>query len=354
MARFLKNRSNLIGKAPGTVVFIGKKKMEQARFRLIQYNKQSIEAFESRELGHLMNLIDKNKISWLNIDGVHDQKVIEQLSTFMELSPLQTENIANTDQRPKALEYNGKWVIHLKTLSYKSELKKISSDQITLVMSSHLLITFQENVANLFDSIRERLQIEGGKLRTSGTDYLTYRIMDTLADNYMLCLSQLGDLIEQNETKILSRPNRELIEELYRYKIELSYIRKAIWPVKDMIRQLKASEVSLFKGDTIHYLNALENLISHSIETIDVYYGMISDQINIYNTNMMNRTNDVMKVLTIFSALFIPLTFITGIYGTNFDHLPELHLKYGYPAMWALMLIITLIMLLYFKRKRWF
>lgn len=342
-----------MGKAPGSVVFIGKKKMEQSRFRLMQYNQDSCNEVESDNLIQLLKTFDPQFVNWLNIDGVHDLQAIELVAQHVGLSPLQTESIANTDQRPRMLDHNNVMAIFLKMLRFDPELVKVSTDQITFILDGHFLITFQENVGNLFDPIRERIRTSSGKLRSSGPDYLAYRIMDSIADQYLLCLSELGDLVEQNEAHILSKSNPMLVEQLYRYKTELNYIRKAVWPVKEITKQLKNNDSDLIHPETKAYLNALDDLIAHAVETIDVYHTMISDQHNIYNTNMNNRTNDVMKVLTIFASIFIPLTFIVGVYGTNFDYLPELHFRYGYAVMWMVNLLVATAMLYFFRKKRW-
>lgn len=327
--------------------------MEQSRFRLIQYNEGTFNELESDNMKQLLQAFDLQSVNWLNIDGVHDLQIVEQIAQHFGLSPLQTESIANTDQRPKMLEHNNVMAIFLKMLRFDLEMVKVSSDQITFILGSHFLITFQENVANLFDPIRERIRTSSGKLRGSGPDYLAYRIMDSIADDYLLCLGELGELVEQNEAFILLRSNPTLVEQLYRYKTELNYIRKAVWPVKEITKQLKTNDSDLIHPETKVYLNALDDLIAHSVETIDVYHTMIGDQHNIYNTNMNNRTNDVMKVLTIFASIFIPLTFIVGVYGTNFDYLPELHFRYGYLGMWIVNLLVVAGMLYFFRKKRW-
>ena len=342
-----------MGKAPGSVVFIGKKKMEQSQFRLMQYNQDRCNEVESDNLIQLLKTFDPQCVNWLNIDGVHDLQAIELVAQHVGLSPLQTESIANTDQRPRMLDHNNVMAIFLKMLRFDPELVKVSTDQITFILDGHFLITFQENVGSLFDPIRERIRTSSGKLRSSGPDYLAYRIMDSIADQYLLCLSELGDLVEQNEVHILSKSNPTLVEQLYRYKTELNYIRKAVWPVKEITKQLKTNDSDLIHPETKVYLNALDDLIAHAVETIDVYHTMISDQHNIYNTNMNNRTNDVMKVLTIFASIFIPLTFIVGVYGTNFDYLPELHFRYGYLGMWVVNLLVVAAMLYFFRKKRW-
>jgi magnesium transporter len=353
MARFLKNRSKLIGKAPGTIVFIGNKKMEHVRFRLIQYNETSFDEYESESLEEIFAKINDSYVCWLNIDGIHDSEIISRIGDYFGLSPFQLEGIANSDQRPKALEHENKLVINLKMLKFSADSRKVSSDQLTIILGQNFMVTFQENVGTVFEPIRERLRTGSGKLRISGPDYLCYRILDAVADNYLLCLGELGEFIEKNEEQILAKRNRIVVGKIYYHRTELSYIRKAIWPVKEIMTQLTRKDSDLIQQDTKVYFNALDDIILHAIESVDIYHAMISDQLNIYNTSMMNHTNDVMKILTIFTSIFIPLTFITGIYGTNFDYLPELHFRYSYLIMWLVMVVIAIVMLVYYRRKRW-
>ena len=215
------------------------------------------------------------------------------------------------------------------------------------------MITFQEKVGEYFDPIRERIRQNIGKLRMSKADYLFYRIIDTLADMYMVCVGQVGEFVEGSESGILANVNKETIEEIYWNRTEVSFIRKAVRPAKEVTKLLKTAETELIDEATWPYFNDLDDLLTHTLESVELYYTMTSDQMNIYNTSLSNRANDVMKVLTIFAAIFIPLTFIAGIYGTNFDNVPELHYKYSYFIMLGVMLLVAIVMLIYFRRKKW-
>jgi magnesium transporter len=353
MARFIKNRSNTIGKAPGTLTFIGHKKMDKPRFSLISYNQESFFEGEFQTFNELLKKMDDKQNHWINIDGIHDPEIISQICNHFKLSSLVQEDIVNTDQRPKLIEDGDKIVVFLKLLEFKEAMKKISSDQITLVMGKNIIITFQENIAEFFNPIRERLRLNNGKLRSYEPDYLLYRIIDTIVDNYLLSISTLGELIEKNEELILSNNDKKIIQQIYNHKTEISFLRKVVRPAKEVIKLLKISDTGLIAQTTLPYLDDLDGLLTHAIETVEIYYTMTSDQLMLYNTNLGNRSNEVMKVLTIYASIFIPLTFIVGVYGTNFDVLPELHFKYGYFAMWGVMIILTVIMLTYFRRKKW-
>jgi magnesium transporter len=353
MARFLKSREKIVGQAPGTMTFIGRKKMEKTRFRIMSYDENDYSEHETENITDLFSHFRNDRVNWINIDGIHDQEVILQIGQKFNLSSLILEDIVNTDQRPKFIEDDEHIVVFIKLLVYNEELEAIKADQLTIVLGKNYVITFQETVGSYFNSIRDRVRENIGKLRKSKSDYLFYRIIDTVADHYMICIGILGELVETNEQFVLKKTSTEIIEEIYWSKTEISYIRKAVRPAKEITKKLKNTETHLIVESTWPYIDDLDDLLTHSLETVELYYTMISDQLNIYNTNLSNRANDVMKVLTIFAAIFIPLTFIAGIYGTNFDYVPELHFKYGYFVMLGVMLIVAIIMLFYFRRKKW-
>ncbi|HNW49765.1 MAG TPA: magnesium/cobalt transporter CorA [Prolixibacteraceae bacterium] len=353
MARFIKNRSKTVGKAPGTLTFIGHKKMDRPRLRLISYDEETFFEGEFPTFQELFHHLDDTRKHWVNIDGIHDPDTISEICSRFNLSPLVQEDIMNTDQRPKMMEADEKIVIFLKMIEFNENQRKIESDQITLILGSNLVLTFQEDVGEHFNPIRERLRQSKGKLRGMSTDYLLYRLIDTIVDNYLVCISALGDLIEKNEEQILSKNDKTVTARIYHQKTEISFLRKVVRPVKDVAKLLKDSDIGLVSETTWPFLDDLDGLLTHAIETIETYYTMTSDQLMIYNTNLSNRANEVMKVLTMFASIFIPLTFIVGVYGTNFDNIPELHFKYGYFAMWGVMVIITVVILVYFRRKRW-
>lgn len=353
MARFIKNRSNTIGKAPGTLTFIGHKKMEHPRFRLISYNETRYTEEEFPSFNELSKKLDNKLNQWINIDGIHDPEVISSISSHFKLSPLVQEDIVNTDQRPKLIEENDKMVVFLKLLDFKVANKNLTSDQISLIMGKNILISFQENTGEFFEPIRERLRQNKGKLRGSGTDYLLYRLIDAIVDNYLLIISTLGDMIEKNEALILSKNSKTFIHQIYHHKTEISFLRKVVWPAKEAIKLIKISDAELIAETTRPYLDDLEGLLTHAMETVEIYYSMTSDQLMVYNTHLGNRSNEVMKVLTIYASIFIPLTFIVGVYGTNFEFVPEYHFKYGYFGMWGIMIVISVIMLIYFRRRKW-
>lgn len=215
------------------------------------------------------------------------------------------------------------------------------------------MISFQEKPGDHFEPVRERIRNNIGHIRKRSADYLLYTLIDSLVDNYLIIIEQIGDKVEQLEHK-LSTPDKEISAEIFHYKTEISYFRKTIRLLKEVMTRLLRSNSELINKDSVIYYLELHNLIDHSNVAIDTYFNMIGDQLNIYNTNISNRVNDVMKVLTVFASIFIPLTFIAGVYGTNFDNVPELHFKYSYFVMWGVMLFVAATMLRYFKKNKWF
>ncbi len=353
MARFLKNRKSLVGKSPGTLTFIGKQKMENSRLRLMVFNREMIEEWESDNIDELIQKTDKNQVNWINIDGVHDQELIQKIGTQFDISPLVLEDIVNTDQRPKITYDKQTLSVFLKMLWLQEPGKTVNSEQISIILGSWFVITFQERTGEFFEPIRNRIRQNIGRVRNGDSDYLFYRIFDTIADNYMLCISELGDNIEKHEKKVLTGIDKEIVETIFNYKTEISFIRKSVRPASEISKQLKASDSPLIKKTTRPFIENLDAILTHAQETIELYHSMTADYLNIYNANQSNSANDVMKVLTIFAAIFIPLTFIAGVYGTNFDHIPELHYKYSYFIMLIVMLIVAVIMLFYFRKKKW-
>lgn len=352
MTRFLKNRSKSQGQAPGSLIFIGRQKMEESRMELFRYNK---ETFSEEPLSELPEWPSgaPDSITWINISGLHDTDIIEKTGALFNISALAMEDLMNTDQRPKLMEEEHQLTIFLKEIEFDPKRKHISTDQVTLVVGANYVITFQEESGDPFDPVRDRIRNNRGKIRTSGADYLAYALLDTLVDGYIQNIELLGSAIEELEEHIIKYPGKETLQQIYHYKKEVSYLRKSVRPVKEIMLSLLKNESGLIRKKTGIYLADLDDLVNQAVEAVEIYYNMTHDLLTIYHTNVGNRTNDVMKILTIFSSIFIPLTFLVGVYGTNFDYLPELHFRYGYFIMWGIMVIMVFGMLYFFRRKRW-
>lgn len=353
MARFLKSRSKAKGAAPGSLIFIGNQAMEKPRIRLFSYDSEATAEQEYQSIEEALAGIKPSQVNWLNIDGLHDTSILQKIGKHFSISPLALENVLNTGQRSKFFEDLNSLTILTKAVYYESETNNISVEQISFILCDHVLISFQEKPGDHFEPVRERIRNNIGRIRKSGTDYLLYTLMDSLVDNYLINIEQIGSKIEDLEPR-LADPDKEVSDELFHNKTEVTYFRKTIRPLKEVMTRLLRSDSDLIKKDSQVYFQELYDLVEHSNEAIETYFNMIGDQFNLYNTNVSNRVNDVMKVLTIFASIFIPLTFIAGVYGTNFDVVPELHFKYSYFVMWGVMLIVALSMLYYFKKNKWF
>ena len=353
MARFLKSIRKAKGAAPGSLIFMGSQKMDESKIRLFSFNEETLFENECKTVEDAFNRIDPQCVNWLNIDGIHDTSIIQKIGKHFNIPSLALENVVNTGQRSKYFEDSDSITLVTKAVYYDSEKQKISVEQISFVLCANTLISFQEKVGDHFEPVRERLRTKIGRIRKSTTDYLLYTLIDSLVDNYLINIEQIGNLVEQIEPK-LANPGKEVSAELFHFKTEITYFRKTIRPLKEVMTRLLRSDSELIKQEFIVYFQELNDLIDHAYEAADTYFNMIGDYLNIFNTNVSNRVNDVMKVLTIFASIFIPLTFIAGIYGTNFHYVPELNYKYGYFVMWGVMLLVALGMLYYFKRNKWF
>jgi magnesium transporter len=353
MARFLKKRNNTKGLVPGSPVFIGSKKVDEIRIRIIDYDKSELLEDELRNISDGTEYKKTNTVTWINIDGLHDTKLMKEIGETFDLHPLLIEDIMNTDQRPKLQESDNNLFLVLKMLRYDETNRTLKAEQLSLVIGKTFLLTFQEQPGDVFEPVRERIRKQKGRIRATSIDYLAYALIDTVVDNYIYIIERLGEKIEDMEELVLGNPEPEIMEQLSNYRKEMNYLRKSIRPAREAITQLARLDTELIDTKTIPFLDDLEDLITQASEAIDTYREMLSDQMNLYNSALSNKMNDVMKILTIFAAIFIPLTFIAGIYGTNFEYLPELHFKYSYFIFWGVMIIVAVSLLIFFKRKKW-
>jgi magnesium transporter len=353
MSRYFTKRTINRGKAPGSLVFIGDKKSDETHLNLIQYNENQFDNFiiAETDFESVISKLDTSKISWLNLDALHNLELMKLVQTHFNIHPLLMEDILNTGQRPKIENFDKCTLISMKMLQL--EESEILVEQVSFVLSEGLLLSFQERPGDLFDLVRNRLIAYKGRIRSAGADYLCYALMDTLVDHYFEIIGQIGDQVEDLEDVILNYQKQNISTLIYKYKREFRILHKAILPVRDMLLKNLKAEDSQFKIENRNYLRDLLDLCQQALESVENYREQLSDYHNTFNTIVNNRMNDVMKVLTVFASIFIPLTFIAGVYGTNFDNIPELSYKYAYYIMWGVFVIIISIMIIYFKRKKW-
>ena len=354
MARFITKKRHTIGTAPGTFTFTGTQKMDNSLFRIIDYNLDNIQEIEVKSVAEALKYKDTETVSWINLYGVHDIETMQEISKSFDINSMLIEEIMNTEERPKVVDSENGIFLLLKILRYDDENNTVKSDQLSIYFSKSVVFTFQEQRTDIFDPVRERIRDSRKKIRSLGTDYLVYAIIDVVVDNYLFVVGKIGEKVEELEEKLIENPTPDLLEEINSYKKEMNFLRKNIRPTSDMIQVFQKMETEFIDFETRHYIKTVSNNILHVLEAIESYREILTDQLNIYHTNLSSKMNDIMKVLTIFSAIFIPLTFIVGVYGTNFEYFPELKYKYSYFIMWGVMLTAGIGMLITFKNKKWF
>jgi magnesium transporter len=354
MARFLKNRTPVKGQSPGALIFVGTRKMDQTEIRLIDFDDVHLTDQKLTDITDAVRYKTRDSRTWININGLHDVTAIGNIGQAFDLHPLVVEDVLNTGQRPKIDDYESYLFIVLKMIRYDSDTQMVVNEQLSLVAADRFVLTFQERPGDVFEPVRERIRRQKSRIRTSGTDYLACALMDTVVENYISVIEQIGEQIEDLEEEIITGHDSGVMEKINLYKRETNYLRKSIRPAREAVFQLSRLESDLIHENTRPFFKDLEDLIIHATEAIDTYRDLLTDQLNIYNSVVANKMNDIMKVLTIFAAVFIPLTFIAGVYGTNFEYLPELKYKYSYFVFWGVMIVIAGVSLYYFKKKKWF
>jgi len=354
MARFLINRRKSSGEIPGSLIHLGTKKIENPLIRFINFTPEKVIESEPENLEDCLPFISADSVSWISLYGLHDENLIRKLGELFDIHTILLEDMLNTDQRPKITETDKYQIVIIKLLNYNEKERTLSSDQMTLILDDNFLITIQEKENHYFDAIRDRIRKGTGRVRRKEADYLSYVLLDTIVDNYLLNIETLGDIIEKTEERIFLPNQKGLIQEIYQHKTEINFLRKTVRPVKEIVHQLIENESGFISDDDLKYFRDLNDLVTQAAESIEIYQTMLNDQMNIYHATLDSRANEIMKVLTVLSAFFIPMTFIAGVYGMNFDNLPELHLKFGYFYFWLVIAIIFGTLFLYFRRQKWF
>lgn len=353
MARFLKNRAKATGRMPGELVFIGRKRLEKSVIKVVDYTPDEVTEKEVDSLQECRAYLEKKSVTWITVMGLHNVELMQEVASMFNIPPLLMEDIMNTDQMPGYEAYEDFDAFLLKSLDYSKEEDRIYAEQVAVLLGEGFVLTLQEGKNKQFEYVLNRIRNSKGRIRKREADYLAYTLLDTLADQYIMMVENTGRRIESMEEELFNGSNRDLSRPIYHHKTEMRYLRQSIRPVKELVNQLLKSEEKRFRPETEAFLEDLKDLINQAVEAIELYNNMLSDQLNMYNTNVNNRMNQVMKTLTIFASIFIPLTFIAGVYGMNFEHIPELAWQYSYPVFWSVALAIGITLLVFFKRKGW-
>ncbi len=343
-----------IGLPPGSLVHVGKKRVEKPKISLIDYDSANFIEREIESPEDCLSFFATSSVTWVNVDGLHEVKILERLGAGFDLHPLVLEDILNTGHRPKLEDYDSMLFLVLKALSYEEETGEIIPEQVSLVLGPTFVLTFQEWETGIFDGVRTRIRSHKGRVRSAGPDYLAYALLDAIVDNYYLVLGKISDQIDTLEEELLSEPTPATLNKLYHFKREMVLLRKVAWPLREIIASLQRSESSLVEEKTRVFLRDIFDHAFHVVDTVETFRDLLSGMLDLYLSQTSNRTNEVMKVLTIVATIFIPLTFIAGIYGMNFENMPELKWQWGYPTVWLLMAVAAIGMLLYFRKRRWF
>jgi magnesium transporter len=347
------SESQKIGLPPGTLVHVGRPRTAEVGISVIDYSADQIVECEAVSLDEIAKFKESDTVTWINVDGVHQVDVVRQIGTLFGIHPLVQEDIVNTGQRPKTADYGDYLFVVLKMLYWDKAASRIAAEQVSILITPQVVVSFQEQPGDVFDSVRERLRQGKGRIRTMGADYLAYSLLDAVVDNYFVMLEWVGERIDRIEEALISNPSQEIAHQIQALKKEMLTNRKAIWPMREMVGALRRGDCPLIQAETLPFLSDVYDHVVQVIDTAETYRDMASALRDTYLTVISNRMNEVMKVLTIIATIFIPLTFIAGVYGMNFEAMPELKWPWAYPAVMAVMAAVAVIMLLYFKRKKW-
>jgi magnesium transporter len=353
MGKIYRRRKRKVGLPPGTLVFDGERRAEKTRLTIFDYDESHFREKEVQTVEECFPFKEQPTVTWINVDGIHDVEIVEKIGTHFDIHPLVLEDILHTGQRPKLEDFEKYLFIVIKMLYYDDERDEISAEQVSLLVGENFVISFQERQGDVFEPIRERLRGRKSRVIKQGADYLAYALLDTIVDNYFAILEKVGDRIEYLEEELITDPSPKTLAIIQKMKREMIFLRKSVWPIREVVSSMERDESEIIKESTQIYLRDVYDHTIRVIETVEALRDMIGGMLDIYLSSVSNRMNEVMKVLTIIATIFIPLTFIAGIYGMNFESMPELKVPWAYPVVWGVMGVVGLVMVIYFKRKRW-
>lgn len=348
-----KKRSSKSGLPPGTPVHIGEQKLEEMSLTALTYSEHAFHEIQTHRVEEVLPLASTAEHVWITVQGIHHIEGLQQLGAAFGLHPLVMEDIVNTHQRPKIEDYGEYLFLVMKAVSRNDPAQSLMVEQISLIVGKNFVLCFLEGKDDPFVDLRGRLRNEKGRLRKMGCDYLTYAHLDTIVDQYFPLLEQLGEDIEQLEERLITQADREALRTLHSFKHEMILLRRAIWPLREVLSHLERGDSTLIHSSTHIYFRDVYDHTIQLIETTETYRDMLAGMMDIYLTSLSNRLNETMKVLTVIATIFIPLTFVVGIYGMNFEVMPELEWPWGYPLVMSLMLVLAIGMLWAFRKKHW-
>lgn len=350
--RLIKKRGKKVGAAPGTLIHIGPVSASETRINQILYSPTQIEESNPKSAADCHLPTAQSGMAWYNIDGLHNPEIIREIGGIFKLHPLIMEDILNTDHRPKIEVHDDYLYIVIKMLQFREDNRTIAIEQVSLIVGDNYVLSFQEQQGDVFDRVRKRLRT-GRRIRQMGVDYLAYALIDAIVDNYFLILETLGDAIEDLEQELIDKPTPACLHAIHHFKREMLLLRKAVWPLREVLSSLSRDEDVVKNSETRLFLRDVYDHSIHIMDNIDTLRDLLTGLLDLYVSSVSQRMNEIMKVLTIFASIFMPLTFIAGVYGMNFDYMPELGFPWAYPLVMLFMLGIGLGLIFYFKWRKW-
>ncbi len=341
------------GAAPGTLVFVGEQKAERVEVSVIDYDERDLTEKPVENIEDCFPLKDQPTVTWINFWGLHEVEPLQRLGDHFGLHPLLLEDILNTTQRPKLEDFGEYIYVALKMLSTDKGTGETHVEHLSIVIGPHWVLSFQERRGDVFEPVRNRIRSGKGRIRKMGPDYLAYALVDAIVDGYFLNLEAIGERIEGLEEELLGTPDTDTLQAIHQLKREAIRVRRAVWPLREVISGLERGESKLIKKGTLIFLRDVYDHTIQVADTIESYRDVISGMMDLYLSVVSNRMNEVMKVLTIIATIFIPLTFVAGIYGMNFEYMPELGWKWAYFVVWGVIIAIGVVMMAWFRRLRW-
>ncbi len=351
--KIFRPRRKTPGLPPGSLVYTGDGKSPIPRVTMLDYDEHRVVEKELVRVDDCIPFKDAQTVTWINVDSVTEPGLLENFGRVMGFHALMLEDILNTDQRPKFEDYGNYIYIVVKMLDYDVKKGEIETEQLSLILGPNYMISLQERAGDFFDPLRERIRKSLGRIRRLGADYLAYAILDIIVDHYFVVLEKLGEKIEQLEEIVITDPRENTARAVHAIKREMIFVRKSVWPLREVVTSLQRSESALIRESNAAYFRDLQDHIMQVTDGVDTFRDLLNGMLDSYYSTITTRTNSVVKVLTLFSAIFMPLMFITGIFGMNFRNFPELEWHYGFQGSLILMVVVTVIMVAIFKWKKW-
>jgi magnesium transporter len=352
MPRITPSRSSKTGLPPGTPVYIGADKGARLNVSVLDYDEAGVRERDITALDQCLALQGAPGVTWVNVVGVHDVEVLQRLGQCFGLHPLVLEDIPNTEERAKLEDYDDYIFIVAKAFD-TGEDNQVNAEQVSIILGRNFVISFEEQESPVFDPVRDRIRNGRGLIRKAGADYLAYSLIDAIVDRYFVVLETLGEKIEDLEEELVTNPTPATMQVVHRLKSEMILLRKSVWPMREVIVSLARGESGLIRDNTAIYLRDVSDHAIEVIDTMETYRDMVSSMLDIYLSSISNRMNEIMKVLTIIATIFIPLTFVAGVYGMNFRYMPEIGSRWGYPVVLGVMALAAAGMLYYFRKRKW-